>query len=191
MKSYLLSFSFLLFTILGFATGVEPITKSINVATSNIVWKASKVTGTHEGNIKFKSGTLKFDGEMLIGGELLVDMNSIDVTDLKGGGKGKLEGHLKSDDFFGVNTYPTSSLKFTKVTSRGIAGEYKITANLTIKNTTKEIKFNATLKGGAGSASIRLDRSDYDIRYGSGSFFDNLGDKTIYDEFDLNVAINY
>ena len=70
MKSYLLSFSFLLFTILGFATGVEPITKSINVATSNIVWKASKVTGTHEGNIKFKSGTLKFDGEMLIGGEL-------------------------------------------------------------------------------------------------------------------------
>jgi polyisoprenoid-binding protein YceI len=191
MKSYLLSLTLLLSSVLGFATGVEPITKSINVAKSNIVWKASKVTGTHEGNIKFKSGSLKFEGDMLIGGELLVDMNTIDVTDLQGGGKSKLEGHLKSDDFFGVNTYSTSTIKFTKVTSRGMAGEYKITANLTIKNTTKEIKFNATLKGGTGNASIKLDRSDYDIRYGSGSFFDNLGDKTIYDEFDLNVAINY
>jgi len=191
MKSYFFSLSFLLFSVMSFATGVEPSSKTINLSTSNIQWKAFKVTGGHEGNIKFKSGNLKFEGETLIGGELLVDMNSIDCTDLQGGGKGKLEGHLKSDDFFGVTTFPTSSIKFTKVTSRGTAGEYKITANITIKKTTKEIKFNASLKGGSGTATIKLDRSDYDIRYGSGSFFDNLGDKTIYDEFDLNIAINY
>ena len=70
MKSYFLSFSFLLIAAFGFATGVDTITKSINTATSNIVWKASKVTGNHKGNIKFKSGYLKFDDDLLIGEEL-------------------------------------------------------------------------------------------------------------------------
>ncbi len=191
MKSYFFFLSFLFVSFLAVANGVEPMTKNINLSTSKIMWKGYKVTGSHEGNIKFKSGTLKFDGETLVGGELMVDMNSIDCTDLQGGGKGKLEGHLKSDDFFGVTAYPASSVKFTKVTSRGVAGEYKITANITIKNITKEVKFNATVKGGTGSATIKLDRSEFDIKYGSGSFFDNLGDKTIYDEFDLNIALNY
>jgi polyisoprenoid-binding protein YceI len=109
---------------------------------------------------------------------------------LQGGGKGKLEGHLKSDDFFGVAAHPTATIKFTKVVSRGVAGEYKITANITIKNITKEIKFNATAKDGTANATIKLDRSDFDIKYGSGSFFDNLGDKTIYDEFDLAITLN-
>ena len=172
------------------ASGNEPTAKTINIATSTVAWKAAKVTGTHEGFIKFKAGSLKFEGDLLIGGELVVDMTTIDCTDMKGGGKTKLEGHLKSDDFFGVANHPTSTIKFTKVNSRGIAGEYKITANITIKNITKEIKFNATLKAGAGTATIKLDRSDFDIRYGSGSFFDNLGDKTIFDEFDLSVSVS-
>jgi polyisoprenoid-binding protein YceI len=191
MKSYFLSFSFLLIAAFGFATGVDPITKSINTATSNVNWKGYKVTGSHEGNIKFKSGSLAFNEMTLTGGELIVDMNSLDCTDLQGGGKGKLEGHLKSDDFFGVAAHPTATIKFTKVVSRGVAGEYKITANITIKNITKEIKFNATAKDGTANATIKLDRSDFDIKYGSGSFFDNLGDKTIYDEFDLAITLNY
>ena len=169
----------------------DTITKNISVASSNVVWKGFKVTGSHEGNIKFKSGSLTFNGDVLTGGDLVVDMNSMDCTDLTGGGKGKLEGHLKSDDFFGTAAHPTASIKFTKVVSRGLPGEYKITANITIKKTTKEIKFNATVKDGAGTAAIKIDRTDFDVKYGSGSFFDSLGDKTIYDEFDLNVAIKY
>jgi len=191
MKSLLFSFSMLFLSLIVTANGVAPVTKNINVGSSNVVWKGYKVTGSHEGNIKFKSGGLVFEGDVLIGGELSVDMNSMSCTDLSGGGKDKLEGHLKSDDFFGVATHPTAKIKLTKVTSRGTAGEYKVIANITIKNITKEIKFNATVKDGAGSATIKLDRSDFDIRYGSGSFFDNLGDKTIYDEFDLMVAIKY
>jgi polyisoprenoid-binding protein YceI len=191
MKSFFIFLSFSVLSLAINAAGDNPITKVINLSTSNIAWKGYKVTGSHEGNIKFKSGNLTFEGSNLIGGEIVVDMNTIDCTDLQGGGKGKLEGHLKSDDFFGVSNFPTASIKFTKVTSRGIEGEYKITANLTIKNTTKEIKFNATIKNGVGNATIKVDRSEFDIRYGSGSFFDSLGDKTIYDEFDLNVAINY
>jgi polyisoprenoid-binding protein YceI len=191
MKSVFLSFAFLMVASFIMATGVEPTTKPINASTSNIVWKGHKVTGSHEGNIKFKSGTLKLDGNQLLGGELVVDMNSLDCTDLQGGGKGKLEGHLKSDDFFGTANHPTATIKFIKIASRGPEGEYKITANITIKNITKEIKFNASLKDGVGTANLKIDRSDFDIKYGSGSFFDNLGDKAIYDEFDLVVALKY
>lgn len=165
--------------------------KAVNAASSNIVWKAAKVTGKHDGNVKFKSGSLTFNGDVLTGGELVVDMTSIEVTDLQGKGKTNLEGHLKSDDFFGVAKNPTASIKFTKVVSRGLPGEYKVTANITIKNITKEIKFNASAKNGMGSAEITLDRSDFDIRYGSGSFLDNLGDKTIYDDFNLTVNVSY
>lgn len=185
---FLLFIASMLISSLGMQAQMD---KVVNVATSNVVWKGAKVTGTHDGNVKFKSGSLAFNGDVLTGGELVVDMTTIEVTDLQGKGKTNLEGHLKSDDFFGVAKNPTATIKFTKVSSRGVAGEYKITANITIKNTTKEIKFNATAKDGKGMATFKLDRSDFDIRYGSGSFIDNLGDKTIYDEFDLIVALTY
>lgn len=188
MRSSILFFILLLS---GISLMAQPMTKSILIGQSNINWKGYKVTGSHEGNMKFKSGTLAFNGQVLTGGELTVDMNSLDCTDLQGGGKAKLEGHLKSDDFFGVAAHPYATIKLTKVVSRGTAGDYKVIANITIKNITKEIKFNATAKDGTATADIKLDRADFDIKYGSGSFFDNLGDKTIYDEFDLAVTLKY
>lgn len=188
MKYSIVTFIFILF---GVALMAQPMTKSILLGQSNIIWKGYKVTGSHEGNMKFKSGTLSFNGQALTGGEVSVDMNSIDCTDMQGGGKAKLEGHLKSDDFFGVASHPFATIKLTKVVSRGTEGEYKVTGSVTIKNITKEIKFNATAKDGTATATIKLDRADFDIKYGSGSFFDNLGDKTIYDEFDLVVTLKY
>jgi polyisoprenoid-binding protein YceI len=185
--------SFFLLFILAFSISASTFAapKPIKVSTSKIMWKAYKVTGQHEGLVNFKSGTLDFNGDVLIGGEFIVDMTSLSCTDLTGKGKESLEGHLKSADFFGTDANPTAKLKFTKVVSRGKAGEYKITANLTIKNITKEIRFNANINNGAATAALKVDRTDYDIRYNSGSFFDSLGDKTIYDEFDLNVSINF
>ncbi|MGB4959863.1 MAG: YceI family protein [Saprospiraceae bacterium] len=191
MRSFFLSIFALAISMSLFAANIIPDSKDIKIAGSTVIWKASKVTGTHDGNVKFKGGSLTFEGDILIGGDLIVDMTTVEVTDLSGGGKAKLEGHLKSDDFFGVTNHPTAKIKFTKVTPRGITGEYRVTANITIKNITKEIKFNATLKDGVANTSIKLDRSDFDIRYGSGSFFDNLGDKTIFDEFDLNITVAY
>jgi len=124
----------------------------------------------------------------------VVDMTSINCTDLQPGkGKEKLEGHLKSADFFGVEKFPTARFDITKVVSRGTAGDYRVSGNLRIKESTKSIKFNAVVKKDAKSsvatAAIKIDRTDFDVRYGSGSFFDNLGDKTIYDEFDLNLSL--
>jgi len=164
------------------------------VSESVITWKGHKVTGSHEGTIDLKSGDLTYDADgALTGGTITIDMTSIKCTDLSGGGAGKLEGHLKSDDFFGVANYPTASLTITKVSAKGTPGDYKVTADLTIKETTQSIKFytNVTESDGmkVAIADIKVDRTDFDVRYGSGSFFDNLGDKTIYDEFDINVKL--
>lgn len=162
-------------------------------AASEITWVGYKVTGKHNGVISLKDGGLEFDGDKLVGGGFTIDMTSIKVTDLKGNSAGKLEGHLKSDDFFGVNNHPTAKFEITKVAARDANGGYKVTGNLTIKNITKEIKFNANVSaadnGKMAVADIKVDRSEFDVKYGSGSFFDNLGDKTIYDEFDLTVKL--
>ena len=186
------SLSFLLLSVVMFATGVEPSIKKIDVSNSNIIWKGYKIMKSHEGTLSFQSGSLKFNGNQLIGGEMVVDMTTLTNTDMSAGsGKEKLEGHLKSEDFFGVEKYPTASIQFTKVTSSDDNKTYEITSKITIKNITKEVKFNVIVDGGIASAVLKLDRSDFDVRFGSGKFFDNLGDKTIKDEFDLNVSIKY
>jgi len=165
---------------------------SIDANASEVAWLAKKVTGQHNGNIKIKEGNLKFSGKTLTGGSITIDMTTINTLDLSGETKGKFEGHVKSDDFFGVSKFPTANINFTKVVPQG-PNQYKITADLTIKNITKTVKFIANLensKGSAkGSAKLTVDRSEYDVKYGSGSFFDNLGDKTIYDDFELTVSL--
>ncbi len=171
-----------------------PITPaSVDTKASVINWKGAKVTGSHYGKIALKNGNLEFKDGMLAGGSFEIDMTTITCEDLTGGTADKLVGHLKSDDFFGVAKYPTSKFVITQVVSRGTPGAYKIAGNLTIKSTTKPIKFFADVKEESGknvaTAKITVDRSDYDVRFGSGSFFDNLGDKTIYDEFELDIKL--
>lgn len=190
-----LNFSFLLMAmslvLLSFNLPVE--VNPIDKDQSTIEWKGYKVTGKHHGTINLKEGSFMYDNGVLTGGEIWIDMTTISCTDLQGNSAQKLEGHLKSDDFFGAAKFPTAHFKITNVISRGTPGDYKVVGDLTIKETTKEIKFlaNVTEENGANvaQATITIDRSDFNVRYGSGSFFDNLGDKTIYDEFDLNLKL--
>ncbi|EAR00658.1 YceI family protein [Maribacter sp. HTCC2170] len=190
MKKNLLTLA--LAIILGFtATATEPIDgekKEVKTEESTVTWKAYKVTGSHTGTVNLKEGSLMFDEGKLTGGEFVVDMTSLISTDMEGEYKGKLEGHLKSDDFFGVGTHPTSSLAFTKVEASG-KNSYKVTGDLTIKGISKPVTFDVSIYGSKATATMKIDRAQYDVRYGSGSFFDNLGDKTIYDEFDLVVDL--
>lgn len=183
-----------LFSLTAFATN-NPIDGklNVNIKSSDIAWKGYKVTGEHDGNVKVKSGELSFQDGMLTGGSFLIDMGTITNNDLEGEWNQKLVGHLKSDDFFGVSSYPTAKFVITKAIPYGTDGSYKIVGKLTIKENTREIKFNADVRENDGeivaTAKMVVDRSEFDVRYGSGSFFDNLGDKTIYDEFDLNVKL--
>ncbi|MEL1243145.1 YceI family protein [Flavobacterium sp. DGU11] len=165
--------------------------KKINTSTSKISWTGEKVTGKHEGTISFKDGVLTFKGGKLTGGSFTVDMTSVNVTDLKAGeGKEKLEGHLKADDFFGTDKYPTSKLVFKSVKAKS-ANVYTVTADLTIKKTTKPVTFDLTVNKNSATTSFKVDRTKYDIVYGSKSFFDSIGDKAIYDEFTLAVDVKF
>ena len=165
--------------------------KTVNTETSTVTWKAYKVTGSHTGTISLKSGALEFDGDKLTGGEFTVDMTTINTTDLKAGqGKEKLDGHLHSDQFFGTASHPTSTLVFTNVKASG-KNSYEVTGDLTIKGITKPVTFDVSVYGSKATATLKVDRAAYNVQYGSGSFFDNLGDKTIYDEFDLVVDLEF
>ena len=190
MKSF---FALSAVAFLLFAFTAAPVSYRIDTQQSKVTWTGYKVTGQHTGTVPVRTGDLKFDDGQLVGGSILIDMAALTVTDLSGEMKGKLEGHLKSPDFFGVEKYPTAKLTIDKVTSRGKAGDVRINGTLTIKETTRPVKFNAQLneRGNqvVGTAELTIDRTEYNVRYGSGSFFDNLGDNTIYDEFDLKIAL--
>jgi polyisoprenoid-binding protein YceI len=164
--------------------------KEINLENSKVVWKGYKVTGSHQGIISIKSGHLNFDKDELTGGSFEIDMSTITVTDLEGEYKGKLEGHLKSDDFFGVEKFPTATLHFTKVKSVG-KNSYEVTGNITIKGKTETVSFNVSVYGNKANVSLKIDRTKFDVRYGSTSFFDGLKDKAIYDEFDLVADLEF
>lgn len=171
-------------------TKVEGDKKEINLDNSAVVWKGYKVTGSHEGVISIKSGHLNFDKDKLTGGRFEIDMTTISVTDLEGESKGQLEGHLKSNDFFGIEKFPTATLLFTKVKSLG-KNSYKVTGDITIKGKTENVSFTVSVYGSKANVSLKIDRTKFDVRYGSSSFFDGLKYKAIYDEFDLVADLEF
>lgn len=191
MKNLL--FAFLALFSFQFASAHElPVDDKIKIdpAKTTIEWLGRKVTGKHNGVINLKSGELTMTDGKLTGGIFEIDMTSITCTDLKGKGAGKLEGHLKSDDFFGVETHPTAVLIITDVSTAGLRGEYNVTADVTIKGITHPVSFATRITAESAMADIKIDRTKFDIKYGSGSFFDNLGDKAISDDFTLKVNID-
>jgi polyisoprenoid-binding protein YceI len=162
---------------------------------SKIKWHGSKVTGEHFGFINLKSGKLMMDNGQVKGGEFIVDMTSMTNTDIESEKYNqKLIGHLKSDDFFGVNTFPEATLKIKSAkvsTEEGSTHSFK--GDITIKGKTEEITFPANVKFEGdkmmATAKITIDRSKFDVKYGSGSFFEGLGDNLIYDDFDLEINL--
>ena len=188
LSSLALSFTFNSFNKTSYLANDEVV--SVNTEMSTVKWKGEKVTGFHEGVINIKTANLTFDNDELTGGEVIIDMLTINCTDLSGPYKNKLEEHLNSDDFFNVKDYPLSTLKITECTKLN-NNKYNVVANLTIKGVTEKIEFETELKNNVATAEINIDRTKFDIKYSSGSFFKNLGDKMIYDDFSISVNINY
>lgn len=183
-----LKYSFLAFAIIltGSVTAQQKLTANPQLTT--LSWLGEKVLGQHSGTIALQSGWLNLKENKIVSGEFIIDMTSI-KTDEK---LDNLEGHLKSDDFFSVEKNPVSKLEIIGSTPFD-KGSATIKGNLTIKGITNPVEFKATMQktsdGTRFYANIVVDRSKYNIRYGSGSFFDNLGDKTIYDEFKLKINL--
>ena len=164
----------------------------ISLENSKVEWIGEKVTGSHSGYINLKSAFLLFEDEKLVGGEFEIDMNSIKCTDIENPKyAAKLENHLNSNDFFATDKHPTSNFKITNVIFDGTS--YMVTGNMTIREISQEITFPAKFHSHGklfhANASLKVDRTKHDIKYGSGSFFDNLGDKMIYNEFTLKIHL--
>ncbi len=156
---------------------------------TTIEWLGKKIGGQHNGEIQLKSGQMEIRDNEIVKGNFVIDMTSITNTDLEDEGYNqKLVGHLKSDDFFGVAKYPTAKLviseggKFTN-------GKTTVTGKITIKGKTETITFDVIKGSGQYTAKLEIDRSKFDVKYGSNSFFDNLGDKAINDIFTIDVQI--
>lgn len=158
---------------------------------STLEWEAKKVTGQHTGTVSFSDGSLNVEKKKITGGKFTVDMTTIVNTD-GGAPNERLIGHLKSDDFFGVEKFPQSTLVVTKAESKG-GSSYHFTADLTIKGITKSLEFDAEVSEASGvltaTGVMTVNRAKYDIKFRSASFFSDLGDKMIYDDFTLKFKL--
>ena len=164
-------------------------TFTADVKNSTLKWHGKKVTGEHFGHINLKKGTIEIADDRIINGYFIIDMTSITNTDLTDETYNtKLVNHLKSDDFFGAEKHPEAFIEIKEGTPF-VDNQSTVEALLTIKNITHPVTFKVNRAGSAYQAEIVVDRSKYDVRYRSGSFFDGLGDKLIYDEFTINVDV--
>ena len=160
----------------------------IDAEKSKLTWVGKKVTGQHTGGITLAEGSLTVKSKKVTGGSFVIDMTTITDVDKND----RLVGHLKSDDFFSTEKHPKANFVITKITPLE-KNQYTVKGNLTIKGITNEIEFAATIqptgKQVTAKAKILVDRTKFDIKFRSGNFFENLGDKTIEDNFELNVEL--
>ena len=173
------------------AQGVATVDNIYNVETaqSQITWTGREVsTSYHYGTLDFVSGNFEISNGAIVNGEFIVDMTSINNQDMEGDSKARLEGHLKSDDFFSVESYPTAAISINS--SELISdGKWNVSADLSIKGFTHPVNFEMISSEDGWSANLVFDRSKYDVRFRSGSFFENLGDKLIYDDIELSIQL--
>jgi polyisoprenoid-binding protein YceI len=175
----------------------EPVYK-LQPQLSTLGWEGKAVTHGHNGTLQFTGGDLVVKGTSIVGGTVTVDMKTLKATDIKDAeSQGKFVGHMSSDDFFGVEKFPTSTFKIVSVTPiKGAAKDADnatIAGDMTIKGVTQRISFPAKVgvKDGVAAATgkVTIDRTKFGLKYGSKSFFESIGDKAINDTFDLTFNV--
>jgi len=177
---------------------MEAVDFKVDTTASVINWQGEKPTGTHTGTIKLTEGTFKANDSVIESGTFVIDMNSINVTDLEGDDKLNLEKHLKGTvegkegDFYNVTKYPTGRFEVTGVSEKD--GKTMLQGNLTLKDVTKNVEFPVTIKINEDtmeltSEKFNIDRTKWNVNYGSKSVFDGLGDKFINDEIELMIEV--
>ena len=193
LSKFKMSFAILAMMVVGVSFSAKATDYNVDKSASTVKWDAKKVTGEHNGTISFANGSISATNGAISAGTLVIDMKSIVNTDLTDAGyNAKLIGHLTSDDFFGVEKFPTATLVVKKATL--ISGDdYKISGDLTIKGVTNPFEFTASVKQSGdkinAEGTMTINRAKFGVKYGSSSFFQGLGDKVIYDDFTLAFSI--
>ena len=195
MKKILLLLFLSISTLFAFSSTTSHIVHTpVNIESSTVKWIGSKVTSSHEGNVSIIKGVLSIDHGKLVGGDFAIDMNSISCSDIESKKKNKyLVDHLKDEDFFNTKSFPIAELKIVKAIKQDKADVYTIIADLTIKGITHPVSFEADVsiigENFEAKAKIEIDRTKWAVRYGSGSFFEDLGDKMILDTIVFEVFL--
>ena len=166
----------------------DDITYTVNVDESTIEWQGFKPTGSHKGTINIESGTFTTNDGKIQSGSFVIDMSSIKESE----DNARLEGHLRSADFFDVENFPSAGFEITGFEVKD--GNIILTGNLTLKDTTNNVTFPVTVvleddTLTLSSEVFTIDRSKWNVRYGSKSFFDDLKDKFINDDIELKIVI--
>ena len=161
---------------------------------SSIKWTGRELsTKSHYGSLQMKNGSLTVNTDGTINGIIKIDMTTIDCEDLQGRSKASLERHLRSDDFFSVESHPIATLTFKSEGGIGAGNKLAFNGDLEIKGISHPISFESELKSVDPKVSalvdMTFDRSKYNVRFRSGTFFQNLGDKLIYDDIEISVDI--
>ena len=193
MKKIFLTTALAIITTFSFATKPHTDNVRVDAKSSTVKWIGSKVASAHEGTINIQKGMLMIDHGTLVGGQFSIDMNSINNTDIESEEySAKLEGHLKDEDFFNVEEFPTATITIIKAV-KGTENNYSIIANLTIKGITHPIAFDANVNINGinflATAKIKIDRTKWGIEYNSGNFFKDLGDNIILDEIEFDIFL--
>lgn len=165
-------------------------TATLDIESSSLKWTGKKITNSsHYGSLKFKSGEVKFSNGIIESGKFVVDMTTINVEDIEGRGKSRLEGHLKGDDFFSVEDFKEATLVINSSSKNG--DSIKVMGTLTIKDLNSDVEFDMNKSGDGWTADLTFDRSKHNVRFRSGSFFENLGDNLILDDIELNAKLSF
>ena len=176
----------------------EAVSYAANTSASIIEWMGSKPTGDqHNGTIGIKEGSFEVKEGALVGGSFIIDMNSIVNLDIPADNEynAKLVGHLKHSDFFEVETYPTARFEITNVEAiEDTLTSHRITGNLTMKDVSKSISFNAAVSMNEESIQFKapqfvIDRTEWNVKFNSGKFFSDLKDKLINDDIALKIQV--
>lgn len=192
MKNIFLSAVLSIFTLFAFSNSPHIDRVKVDNQKSTIKWIGSKIAESHEGLISIQNGVLLINHGTLVGGDITIDMSSIQTTDMSDKYNKKLDSHLMNEDFFDVKKHPRSIIKITKATKTE-ANNYQIVADLTIKGITHSITFDAEVDirkvAFFAKAKIKIDRTKWGIKYNSGNFFKDLGDKVILDEIEFEINL--
>jgi polyisoprenoid-binding protein YceI len=176
---------------------IESGTYNVNVDASSLEWLGERIVGnSHNGSVDIKSGNFIVEDNKISSGEFVLDMTSISDSE----GSERLESHLKSEDFFMVNEYPEAKLLInsSNIISSNSNEELvlEVSADLTIKGITNPVDFTTTIKEEndilLANSEFSIDRTKWDIKYDSGNFFQDLGDRAIKDDiyFNINIVTN-
>ncbi len=165
-------------------------TSTLNTEMSKLKWTGKKITNSsHYGSLKFKSGEVMFSDGLIESGKFVVDMTTINVEDIEGNGKSRLEGHLRSDDFFSVDSFKEATLVLKSSAKDG--ENLNVKGTLSIKGLDSEVEFVMIKDGSNWKSKLTFDRSKHNVRFRSGSFFQNLGDNLILDDIELEAILSF